>query len=239
MNAPAMLLAAGRGQRMRPLTDHCPKPMLPLRGRPLMAWSLRAMRDAQIPEVIINTHWLGEQIHAAWGDGNAETPPLRYSDEGRDFGRALETAGGIARALPGLPDAFWVAAADVWAPQFTFDAQCVAQFRQSRALAHLWLVPNPSHHPDGDYSLDERGRVQAPGTGPRLTYSTIGLYRRALFEAPWLDIPPGNPEGVVAALAPLQRAAMAHGLVTGMVYDGEWVDVGTPERLQLLNETPS
>jgi MurNAc alpha-1-phosphate uridylyltransferase len=204
-----------------------------------MAWSLRAMRDAQIPEVIINTHWLGEQIHAAWGDGNAETPPLRYSDEGRDFGRALETAGGIARALPGLPDAFWVAAADVWAPQFTFDAQCVAQFRQSRALAHLWLVPNPSHHPDGDYSLDERGRVQAPGTGPRLTYSTIGLYRRALFEAPWLDIPPGNPEGVVAALAPLQRAAMAHGLVTGMVYDGEWVDVGTPERLQLLNETPS
>lgn len=241
MNAPVLLLAAGRGERMRPLTDSCPKPLLPVRGQALMGHALTRMRQAQVPQVIINTAWLGEQIESAFGRGETQhLPPIRYSHEGQDFGHALETAGGIARALPLLPEVFWVAAGDVWAPDFAFDPRCVAQFQHSRALAHLWLVPNPDHHPQGDYALDERGRVSlGRGDERRLTYSTIGLYRRSLFEAPWLDIPNGNPEGVVAPLAPLQRAAMASGLVTGAVYNGEWMDVGTPERLAHLNATGS
>lgn len=237
MNAPVLLLAAGRGERMRPLTDTCPKPLLAVQGQPLMAHGLRAMRAAQVPRVVVNTAWLGDQIEAQWGGGDtAQCPPIQYSHEGRDFGHALETAGGIARALPLLDDVFWVAAGDVWAPQFCFDAQCVAQFRQSQALAHIWLVPNPPHHPQGDYTLDERGRVGlARADAHCLTYSTFGLYRRELFTSPWLEIPAGNPTGVVAPLAAVQRSAMAQGRVTGAVYDGEWLDVGTPERLAALN----
>ena len=237
MNVPVLLLAAGRGERMRPLTDACPKPLLPVRGQPLMGHALTRMRSAGVPEVIINTAWLGEQIEAAWGQGDTDsTPPIRYSHEGRDFGQALETAGGIARALPQLPEVFWVTAGDVWAPDFAFDPRCVAQFQQSQALAHLWLVPNPEHHPNGDYALDERGRVSlGQGDERRLTDSTIGLYRRTLFTAPWLDIPAGNPAGIASPLAPLQRAAMAQGWVTGAIYNGAWMDVGTPERLAALN----
>jgi N-acetyl-alpha-D-muramate 1-phosphate uridylyltransferase len=238
MNAPALLLSAGRGERMRPLTDDCPKPLLNVRGQPLMRWALQAMARAGVARTLINTAWLGEAIEAELGDGGGDLPALGYSHEGRDFGRALETAGGIARALPALPDVFWVAAGDVLAPQFAFDAQCAAQFAQSQALAHIWLVPNPEHNPSGDFGLDERGRVNsAQGEGDiRLTYSTIGLYRRALFESPWLDIAPGNPKGVAAALAPLLRSAMAQGRVTGAVYTGEWADIGTPERLAAINK---
>lgn len=233
MSAPsqALILAAGRGERMRPLTNSCPKPLLVVRGKPLMQYPLDALARAGFTRVLTNTAWLGEQIEAAFGDR------LAYSHEGRDFGGALETAGGIARALPRLDEVFWVVAGDVFAPDFVFAPEAHARFSASDALAHLWLVPNPTHNPMGDFGLSADGHA-INGDGPdgtRLTYSTIGLYRRALFEAPWCDIPPGNPGGVKAALAPLLRRAMDAGRVTASLYTGSWTDVGTPERWRALN----
>lgn len=216
---------------MRPLTDTCPKPLLAVRGQPLMQYPLDALAHAGFTRVMTNTAWLGEQIEATFGER------LAYSHEGRDFGGALETAGGIARALPQLDEVFWVVAGDVFAPDFVFAPDALARFRASDALAHLWLVPNPPHNPKGDFGLAPDGRA-LNGDGPdgtRLTYSTLGLYRRALFQAPWCDIPPGNPGGVKAALAPLLRRAMDVGRITASVYTGTWADVGTPERLHALN----
>ncbi len=239
---PALLLAAGRGERMRPLTDHCPKPLLAVQGRPLLHWHLQALAGAGVPRAVINTAWLGEQIDAHFGAAFTAADgvqlPIAYSHEGRDFGHALETAGGIARALPLLGDCFWLAAGDVWAPDFAFDAHEAARFAASDALAHLWLVPNPPHHPQGDFGLAEDGRVLNLGAGsaaPRYTYSTIALLKRALFAPPWCAIAPGNPEGMSAPLAPLLRRAMDAGRVSGALYRGRWVDVGTPERLAQLN----
>lgn len=232
--AQALILAAGRGERMRPLTDTCPKPLLVVRGQPLMQYPLDALAHAGFTRVMTNTAWLGEQIEATFGER------LTYSHEGRDFGGALETAGGIARALPQLAEVFWVVAGDVFAPDFVFPPDALARFRASDALAHLWLVPNPAHNPKGDFGLAADGHA-VNGDGPdgiRLTYSTLGLYRRALFQPPWCDIPPGNPGGVKAALAPLLRRAMDAGRVTASVYTGTWADVGTPERLAALNEQP-
>jgi len=262
--ANAMLLAAGRGERMRPLTDTTPKPLLPVRGKPLMQWPLEGLARGGVPSVVINTAWLGEQIPAHFGDAFAAPglPPvgLHYSDEGRDFGGALETAGGIVRALPHLADVFWVAAGDIYAPEFEFSAGAYESFTASPQLAHIWLVPNPTHNPEGDFGLSADGQAlnlpklgaasgQAnrpldaidPGTlphaaqHPRYTFSTIALYKRAFFEAAWCPIPSGNPEGVKAPLAAMLRAAMDQGLVSASIYEGLWVDVGTPERLALLN----
>jgi len=160
--------------------------------------------------------------------------------EGRDFGHALETAGGIVRALPQMPagtSAFWLSAGDVYAPAFQFDKAAAAAFLASDALAHLWLVPNPAHNPNGDFALDATGRLRhdRAASGEWLTYATIGLFKTKLFGHPWCDLPPGNPKGVSAPLAPLLRRAMDDGLVTGTRFDGEWVDVGTPQRLADLN----
>jgi MurNAc alpha-1-phosphate uridylyltransferase len=238
--AEAMLLAAGRGERMRPLTDSCPKPLLAVRGRPLLAWHLEALARAGVRRVLINTAWLGEQIPRVLGKqypAAASTLTLDYSMEGEDFGRALETAGGIARALPWLAPVFWLAAGDVWMPDFPFDPAVRARFAASDALAHLWLVANPAHHPRGDFGLDDDGRaldLPADHPGPRWTYSTVALLRRELFAPPWCDIAPGNPDGVVAPLAPLLRRAMAAGRVRATRWQGTWVDVGTPERLAEL-----
>lgn len=230
----AMILAAGRGMRMRPLTDHTPKPLLPVRGRALMDWPLQALLDAGVCDIVVNTAWLGEQIEAhcvAWPDARAR---IRLSSEGRDFGYALETAGGVVRALPHLGEVFWVLAGDVFAPDFVFVPDTVRRFIASEALAHMWLVPNPEHHPRGDFRLDPAtGLVHADGT-PTHTFSTVGLYKRALFQAPWTDIPEGNPQGSAAPLAPLLRRAMVAGRVSGEVYSGAWTDVGTPERLKAL-----
>jgi len=241
--APALLLAAGRGERMRPLTDHTPKPLLNVRGRPLMGWCLQRMAEAGLRQVVINTAWLGEQIPVALAHLGALDPvigglQLHYSHEGRDFGGALETAGGIVRALPWLDEVFWVAAGDVFAPAFHFDPHARTRLAASPCLAHLWLVPNPSHNPRGDFGLSDQGlalNLPAEHPGPRFTFSTIGLYKQALFDAPWCDIPYGNPEGVKAALAPLLRRAMDQGLVSASLYTGAWTDVGTPERLNELN----
>jgi N-acetyl-alpha-D-muramate 1-phosphate uridylyltransferase len=244
---PALLLAAGRGERMRPLTDTTPKPLLQVQGQPLLVWHLQALAEAGVGEVVINTDWLGEQIEAHCGTafgthhsrrGNHRLE-IAYSREGRDFGGALETAGGIARALPLVEsDVFWLAAGDVYTPDFTFDAQAVQAFKASRQLAHLWLVPNPAHNPRGDFGLSAEGlalNLPADDPAPRYTYSTIALLHAELFFTPWCDIPVGNPGGIKAPLAPLLRRAMDAGRVGASLYSGRWTDVGTPERLAELN----
>lgn len=239
-----MLLAAGRGERMRPLTDATPKPLLVVRGHPLMVWCLQRMAQGGLRQVVINTAWLGEQIPAALGntwqaEGSPAPLQLRYSHEGQDFGGALETAGGIVRALPWLDEVFWVAAGDVFAPDFHFDPAAPARLAASPCLAHLWLVPNPPHNPRGDFGLSDQGlalNLPAEHPGPRYTFSTMALYKQALFAAPWCDIARGNPDGVKAALAPLLRRAMDAGLVSASVYTGAWTDVGTPARLAELNQ---
>ncbi|MDP4075837.1 nucleotidyltransferase family protein [Acidovorax sp. A1169] len=244
---PALLLAAGRGERMRPLTDTTPKPLLPVQGQPLLVWHLQALAEAGVGEVVINTAWLGEQIEAHCGTafgthhsrrGNHRIE-IAYSREGRDFGGALETAGGIARALPLVEsDVFWLAAGDVYVPDFVFDAKAVQAFKASRQLAHLWLVPNPEHHPRGDFGMSPEGlalNLPANDPAPRYTYSTIALLHAELFFTPWCDIPVGNPGGEKAALAPLLRRAMDAGRVGASLYTGRWTDVGTPERLAELN----
>jgi MurNAc alpha-1-phosphate uridylyltransferase len=255
-----MLLAAGRGERMRPLTDTCPKPLLPVQGKPLMQWHLEALARGGCPQVVVNTAWLGEQIAQTFNshfdlkpislnhdkllnEEHSGSMRLAYSHEGQDFGGALETAGGIARALPLLGEVFWVLAGDVFTPGFEFSQEAVDRFMASDRLAHLWLVPNPAHNPGGDFGL----QAKVPGAPalalnlpkdaeqPRYTYSTIGLYRRALFDPPWCDIAPGNPEGVKAPLAPLLRRAMDNQKVSAELYEGPWTDVGTPQRLAELN----
>lgn len=262
----ALVLAAGRGERMRPLTDTQPKPLLRVRGQPLMQWTMQGLQRGGVSHAVINTAWLGAHIPQHFGDvlETAGLVPLHlhYSHEGVDFGGALETAGGIVRALPQLDEVFWVAAGDVFAPDFVFAPEAYAQFKASPQLAHIWLVPNPAHNPGGDFGLSPQGlalnlpkRTQptsslanaaptptathaddsATAEPPRYTFSTIALYKRAFFEAAWCNIPAGNPEGVKAPLAAMLRAAMDNGAVSASLYTGAWTDVGTPERLAQLN----
>lgn len=234
----AMILAAGRGERMRPLTDTTPKPLLEVHGKPLMQWPMEAMAAGGFTGLVVNTDWLGAQISGRFGPtplmSNGVALSISYSDEGRDFGGALETAGGIVRALPLLGEVFWVAAGDVFAPGFRFTQAAVDRFLASGKLAHLWLVPNPAHNPKGDFGLSPEG-LALDAADEKFTFSTIGLYRAALFAAPYADIPAGNPGGVKAALAPILRAAMNNRQVSAELYTGPWTDVGTPQRLQQLN----
>ena len=239
----ALILAAGRGERMRPLTDSCPKPLLTVRGKPLMQWHMEALARGGCTGLVVNTAWLGAQITSHFGparpfDGGRMLS-ISYSNEQADFGGALETAGGIARALPllqaGGQDVFWLVAGDVYAPDFSFDPAAVQRFEASNALAHLWLVPNPAHNPRGDFGISPDGLALNQADGERYTYSTIGLYRAALFAEPFCAIPQGNPDGIKAPLAPLLRRAMDEGRVDASLYTGRWTDVGTPERLAELN----
>jgi len=236
----AMILAAGRGERMRPLTDTCPKPLLRVRGKALLDWHVEALARGGFHELVINTAWLGKQIEDHFGRLRKrdvrELLSISYSHEGADFGGALETAGGIARALRLLDDVFWVLAGDVFVPGFEFSPAAVSRFEAGGRLAHLWLVPNPAHNPRGDFGLGADGlalNLAADDPAPRQTYSTIGLYRRAFFDS----LPAGNPHGMKAALAPLLRAAMDCRQVSAELYRGEWTDVGTPARLAELNQT--
>ena len=233
-----MILAAGRGERMRPLTDDCPKPLLKVQGKALIDWHVEALARGGVHELVINTAWLGEQISSHLdrlrSTGGREQLLFSYSHEGDDFGYALETAGGIARALPLLGDVFWLLAADVFVPGFEFSAEAADRFIAGGKLAHLWLVPNPPHNPRGDFGLDASGlalNLAADDPAPRHTYSTIGLYRRELFDS----LPFGNSQGLAVALAPLLRAAMDRRQVSAELYLGAWTDVGTPERLAELN----
>jgi N-acetyl-alpha-D-muramate 1-phosphate uridylyltransferase len=240
--AKAMILAAGRGERMRPLTDNCPKPLLEVRGKPLMQYHLEALGRGGFSELVVNTAWMGHLIEnrfapPAAGHSDGMAPELqhlhiRYSHEGRDFGGALETAGGIARALPLLDDAFWLVGGDVYVPQFEFSRTALDRFAAGTDLAHIVLVPNPQHNPKGDFGLRADG-VALSRADTQYTYSTIGLYRKGLFAS----LPDGNPQGIKAPLAPLLRAAMDNGRVTAEIYTGPWTDVGTPARLAQLNAT--
>ena len=211
----AMILAAGRGERMRPLTDTTPKPLLPLAGRPLIEYHLRALAAAGVREVVVNHAHLGHRLEDALGDGSRWGLTIAWSPEGE----ALETGGGIHRALPLLGEApFIVVNGDIWT-----DYDFSGLPAEPAGLAHLVLVDNPAHHPAGDFVLD-RGRVRE-GDGPRLTFSGIGVYRPALFAG----CAPGR-----FPLGPLLRAAMARDEVSGEHHRGRWVDVGTPERLAAL-----
>ncbi len=226
--AQAMILAAGRGERMRPLTDHCPKPLLQVNGKPLMQYHVEALQRGGFRQIVANTAWLGEQIEARFGD------QLVYSHEGRDFGGALETAGGIARALPLLDDCFWLAGGDVFVPGFVFSRSALERFAASGKLVHLFLVPNPPHNTKGDFGLRPDG-VALNRADTQYTYSTIGIYSKRLFTA----LPAGNPQGIKAPLAPLLRAAMDNEQVTAEIHTGPWTDVGTPGRLAQLNAISS
>jgi N-acetyl-alpha-D-muramate 1-phosphate uridylyltransferase len=215
----AMILAAGRGERMRPLTDRTPKPLLPVAGKPLIVWHLERLARAGYRDIVINHAHLGDQIEALLDDGSAWGVTIRYSEEPPG---ALETAGGIANALPLLGDApFLVVNGDIWCD---LDFATVPMLADGD-LAHLVLAPNPPHHPNGDFDLLD-GRVR--GVPPRLTFSGIGRYRPELFAS----VERGKP----AKLAPLLREAMATNRVSGQTHTGRWVDVGTPERLAALDE---
>jgi N-acetyl-alpha-D-muramate 1-phosphate uridylyltransferase len=214
-----MILAAGRGESLRPLTLERPKPLLEVGGVPLVEHHLRALAAAGFREVVINLSWLGAKISAHLGDGARFGLAIAYSEEGEP---PLETGGGIFRALPLLgPDAFLVLNGDVWT-----DFACARLRTALRPddLAHLVLVPNPAHNPRGDFVLDD-GRV-VEGDGARLTFSGLGVYRAGLFS--------GCSDGIFK-LAPLLRAAARAGRVSGEVHAGAWLDIGTPERLAELD----
>jgi MurNAc alpha-1-phosphate uridylyltransferase len=212
----AMILAAGRGERMRPLTDTVPKPLLPARGRPLIEFHFAALARAGIHDLVINLGWLGGRLRDHVGDGGRFGARVAWSEEGYP---PLETGGGIHHALPLLgPAPFWVVNGDVFC-EFAFDQRALPP----GVLAHLVLVPNPPQHPAGDFGL-AGGRVNDGATG-RLTYSGISVLHPELFAG----CAPGR-----FPLAPLLRAAMARGAVTGELFTGAWSDVGTPERLAAL-----
>ena len=215
----AMILAAGRGERMRPLTDHTPKALLQVGGKPLVAWIIDSLARAGIRELVINLSHLGDQIEKTLGDGAGSGVSIRYSHEAE----ALETAGGIVQALPLLGSEPFIAVnADVCS-DYGFAGLIAAAQRLTKAgsHAHLVLVDNPPEHPRGDFGL-AAGKVIADA-GVRHTFSGIGAYHPALFA--------GIPRGARARLADVLIAAMKDGRVNGELYRGRWQDVGTPERL--------
>lgn len=218
-----MILAAGRGERMRPLTDSVPKPLLQVGGRSLLARHVDALVAAGIRDIVINHAWLGERIEAAFGDGSALGARIRYSPEAT----ALETAGGIARALPLLGDApFVVVNGDICCDfDFRLATGMAARMRAADLLAWCVLVANPPHNPDGDFGID--GERLLDRESGRLTFAGIGVYAPALFA--------GIEPGTAAPLAPLLRAAARQGRAGAMVHRGRWTDVGTPQRLARLD----
>lgn len=226
-----MILAAGRGERMRPLTDHTPKPLLSVGGKPLIVWHIERLRLAGFNRIVINHAHLGQLIEDTLGNGDALGVSIVYSREGI----ALETAGGIATALPLIDcEVFPVVNGDIYT-EFDFSrlAEPMARLGAGHDQAHLVLVDNPPQHPNGDFVL-EAGRVinsDVPMTPhpARFTFSGIGVYHRALFAQ--------TEAGVKAPLAPLLRQAIDTGRASGEYFDGRWVDVGTPERLQQLDES--
>jgi N-acetyl-alpha-D-muramate 1-phosphate uridylyltransferase len=226
----ALILAAGRGERMRPLTDTCPKPLLTVHGKPLIVYHLEALAAAGVREVSINCAWLEEDFPVLLGNGSRWGLRLHYSMEGRDHGGALETAGGIAKALPQLAplgdEVFWVVSGDVFLPGFDFPAAAARDFAGSPEWARLWLVPNAPHHPDGDFAITAEGLAVDHGQG-KLTWASVGLFKPELFA----DVPVGTR----LALRPKLDQAIAAGRLGARRWDGHWTDVGTVERLAALN----
>lgn len=221
----AMILAAGRGQRMRPLTDHHPKPLLCVGGKPLIVWHIQRLVRAGMTDILINTAWLGEQIPAALGDGHRFGARLRYSAESP----ALETAGGIAHALPFFDEqAFLVVNGDIWCDWDPVQAHRHGASLSAQHAAHLVLVDNPDHHPQGDFCLQDDGCVTLPSSAcTALTFSGIGIYHPALFQT--------LARNRAAPLAPVLRDAIRAHRVQGEHHPGAWFDVGTPQRLAALD----
>ena len=228
----ALILAAGRGERMRPLSDATPKPLLTVRGKALIEWQLEALARGGVRDVVINTAWLEEQFPAALGDGSRWGLAITYSMEGRDHGGALETAGAIVKALPLLAttddEPFWVVSGDVFVPGFAFEATAVRRFAASGRLAQLWLVPNPPHHPQGDFGIADGLAVRE---APCFTWSSIGLFS-ARFASELLR---GIAIGTRAPLRPYLEAAIDRRALGATLWRGAWTDVGTPDRLAALN----
>ena len=218
-----MLLAAGRGERMRPLTDHTPKPLLMAGGKPLIVWHLERLAAAGLRDIVVNHAHLGAQLEAALGDGHPWGVNICYSPEPPG---ALETAGGIARALPLLGDApFLVVNGDIWCD---WDFSRALVLAEKKPLAHLVMVDNPPQHAGGDFCLDgERLCYASTRLGPALTYAGIGVYSPAFFAE--------VPSGAVLKLRPLLDAGIGKGSISGEHHRGTWVDVGTPERLAELD----
>lgn len=225
----ALIFAAGLGERMRPLTDRTPKPLLSVGGKPLIVWHLEKLAAAGVHYVVINTAHLAAQFPDTLGDGSRWGLRIRYAYEGDT---PLETGGGMLNALPLLGSAPFIAVnGDIWC-----DADFSALPVEPTGLAHLLLVDNPSHHPRGDFALDAHGSVHEEGSD-RLTFSGIGVYRQELLRN-WREVI-GNADGTERQpprfpLAPLLRAAMATGAITGTHHRGAWTDVGTPQRLAEL-----
>ena len=217
----AMILAAGLGTRMKPLTDHTPKPLLKVGGIPLIVWHIERLAHDGFKEIVINVAHLGDKIKEALGDGSEWGVNITYSDEQEEG--CLESAGGIVKALPKLingegDETFLVVNGDIFTDY---------EFQEHRKLpegilAHLILIPNPDHNPDGDFALNGNKVVDAK----QYTFSGIGYYSPKLFE--------GVPYGKSSTI-PLLREAMKEGRVTGELFEGKWLDIGTPERLELLN----
>ena len=236
----AMIFAAGRGERMRPLTDACPKPLLPVAGKALIVWQIERLAGAGFARIVINHAWLGERIEAALGDGSRWGVDLRYSAEPD----ALETAGGIAQALPllepeGRPLAFVAVAGDIYTD---FDYRTllphIARAREDAASGaaprmHLVMVPNPPYHPHGDFALEgTRLLLTDPlaeplADRPRYTFASFGVYDTRMFH----DIPPGTR----LALRPYYLSAIERGRASGELYLGRWENIGTPEQLAALD----
>jgi MurNAc alpha-1-phosphate uridylyltransferase len=228
----AMIFAAGRGERMRPLTDNCPKPLLPVRGRPLIVWQIQNLVRAGITEIVINHAHLGKMIEDALGNGEKFGAKIAYSAEGT----ALETAGGIAKARHLLgEEPFLAVSGDIYCPHFDF-GQVIGALedndvwgnphpKDTRDVAWLYLVKNPDFHPEGDFALNNFSIANSGD--PRYTFANIGVYRPEIFD----DIQPGEH----AKLAPILRSYAARGQVGGEVYRGEWHNLGTPEQLAQLN----
>jgi MurNAc alpha-1-phosphate uridylyltransferase len=236
MTVTALILAAGRGERMRPLSDRTPKPLLSVQGRRLIDWHLLALARAGVRRVVLNTAWLEEQFEPALGDGARYGLELLYSREGRDHGGALETAGGMKKALPLLAsDSFWVVSGDVFVPQFSFDAAEARRFEASALLGKLWLTDNPPHHPRGDFGI--RDGLAVREAEQKYTWTSLGLFRRAFVE----ELMAALPMGTKAPLRPYLEAAIARRALGAERWTGAWTDVGTPERLAALDaqEQPS
>ena len=233
----AIILAAGRGERLRPLTDHCPKPLLEVQGKPLIVWHILNLVRAGITELIINHAWLGSMIEQTLGNGARFGAKIRYSPEKI----ALETAGGIANALPLLGDRlpFIVVNADIYCPQFDFrqvkeilqdnDIWGQPHSEETRDLGWLYLVENPPHHPEGDFYLNTFSLQNDPPYegAPCYTFSGIAVYRPDIFDA--------IMSSSYAKLAPLLREKASRHQLGGEIFRGNWTDVGTPERLLQLN----
>lgn len=228
----ALIFAAGLGERMRPLTEHTPKPLLAVGGKPLIVWHLEKLAAIGVNYVVVNTSHLAEQFPEALGDGSRWGLRLRYAYEGAT---PLETGGGMLNALPLLgPAPFLVLSGDVWS-----DADYAALPAEPAGLAHLLMVDNPPHHPLGDFALDAQGCLHTTGE-PRCTYSGIGVFRHEFLEG-WREIV-GEAPGAEAKpprfkLRPLLEAAMARGVLDGSLHHGRWADVGTPERLATLDQS--